>query len=306
METMFGIGMMVGPFLGGLLYEVGGFYFPFVTCGGSLVACTFVSAIFMYIKSSSEDIDDDDDDSLDSSQMEKTTYLQLLKMPAVSFCCIFLIMAEISVTWYLPSLQPFLEETFQMNPVKTGAMFMVEGATYAVFSPIWGTLLDRTKNKHCLFLFLGCLWVLVGFSLLGPAPFLSFIPKNIYIVSIGLVVQGAGVAATFITTLVYMMSASVANGAADSDQTRGMITSLWFLSENVAGYLGSAIGGATYDSMGFENSTVIVVGMQMLTLVAIAVLYKITRNAAKKENQKLLYDSTVNNNYKTIKNAASA
>ena len=45
-------------------------------------------------------------------------------------------------------------------------------------------------------------------------------------------------AATFITTLVFMMNESIANGAPDTEQTRGMITSLWFLSQNVAGYLG--------------------------------------------------------------------
>ena len=45
-------------------------------------------------------------------------------------------------------------------------------------------------------------------------------------------------AATFITTLVFMMNESIANGAPDTEQTRGMVTSLWFLSENVAGYLG--------------------------------------------------------------------
>ena len=49
---------------------------------------------------------------------------------------------------------------------------------------------------------------------------------------------GAFVAATFITTLVFMMNESVANGAPDNEQTRGMITSLWFMSENIAGYLG--------------------------------------------------------------------
>ena len=45
-------------------------------------------------------------------------------------------------------------------------------------------------------------------------------------------------AATFITTLVFMINESISNGASDTIQTRGMITSLWFLSENVAGYLG--------------------------------------------------------------------
>ena len=67
---------------------------------------------------------------------------------------------------------------------------MVEGATYAIFSPIWGLLLDRGLSPH-LTLLMGCLGVVIGFSLLGPAPFLSFIlPTNLFVVAIGLIIQG--------------------------------------------------------------------------------------------------------------------
>ena len=45
METMFGIGLMIGPFLGSVLYEVGGFNLPFVICGAALAGCPLV-AIF--------------------------------------------------------------------------------------------------------------------------------------------------------------------------------------------------------------------------------------------------------------------
>ena len=35
------------------------------------------------------------------------------------------------------------------------------------------------------------------------------------------------------------------------------------------GYIGSALGGYTYDIMGFENSTLVVIAMQILALMAI-------------------------------------
>merc|ERR1711860_224568 len=149
----------------------------------------------------------------------------------------------------------------------TGVLFMLEGLTYAICSPLWGYLLDKTQRPTMLFT-IGCVTVLTGYSLLGPAPYLSFLGKNVYFVAFGLVIQGIGVSATFISTLVFMMNESVAQGAPDTEQTRGMITSLWyeykltshshfpqkiaflnfrFVSENVAGWLGSSIGGVTYD-----------------------------------------------------------
>ena len=44
---MHGFGLMAGPFLGGLLYEIGGFYFPFAICGGILMLCAVLSALFL-------------------------------------------------------------------------------------------------------------------------------------------------------------------------------------------------------------------------------------------------------------------
>ena len=121
METMFGLGMMIGPFIGGVLYEVDGFYFPFVVCGGALVvvAIAAIPILNMEDKSGSETA------TTTSIVEESTPFLKLLKMPCVTICCLVLILAEASVTWYLPSLQPFLEENFHLTPMATGAMFMV-------------------------------------------------------------------------------------------------------------------------------------------------------------------------------------
>ena len=115
---------------------------------------------------------------------------------------------------------------------------MVEGATYAIFSPIWGILFDHGWNPH-LMLLIGCFGVILAFFLLGPANvLLPFLPKNIIVIAIGLIIEGSSVAATYITTLVFMMNESIANGAPDTEQTRVMITSLWLMSQDIAGYLG--------------------------------------------------------------------
>lgn len=280
LETMGGLGMMVGPFLGGLLYEVDGFYFPFVVCGGSLVVCAIVTSFLI------PEVENDVNDSANDQKSTPTKFITLLKMPSITISCFLLIISEMSVTWYLPTLQPFLEKNFQnISTVTTGAMFMVEGATYAVFSPLWGILLDRGLSPP-ISLLIGCLGVTFGYTLLGPAPFMSFLPKNIFIVATGLVIQGSCVAATFITTLVFMMDESIANGAADTVQTRGMITSLWFLSENIAGYLGSTVGGFTYDRMGFENSTLIVIGLQLVALIPLIVLWHCYKKSKQSKSSK--------------------
>ena len=86
---------------------------------------------------------------------------------------------------------------------------MVEGATYAIFSPVWGILFDRGWNPH-LMLLIGCVGVILAFFLLGPANILlPFLPNNIIVISIGLIIEGSCVAATYITTLVFMINESI-------------------------------------------------------------------------------------------------
>ena len=61
-----------------------------------------------------------------------------------------------------------------------------------------------------------------------------------------------------------MFSSSVKSGhVADTEQTNGMVTSLWYSFQGIGGYLGSAGGGWAYNEMGFKNSTLIIIGTQV-------------------------------------------
>merc|ERR1712088_578934 len=47
LETFFGLGMILGPFIGGVLYEIGGFILPFVILGGDLIAATLFVVVVL-------------------------------------------------------------------------------------------------------------------------------------------------------------------------------------------------------------------------------------------------------------------
>ena len=63
-----------------------------------------------------------------------------------------------------------------------------------------------------------------------------------------------------------MLSSVKSGRVPDTEQTNGMVTSLWFSFECLGGYLGSAGGGWAYDEIGFRNSTLIVIGIQVRSL----------------------------------------
>ena len=107
METMFGLGLTTGPFIGSILYQLGGFYLPFAVCGTSLVLCSILAA-FLFKPVVDQNDDDDDVDrnlaAVQQQQQRKAKFGDLLKVPSISFCCLLQVITGISMTWYLPSL----------------------------------------------------------------------------------------------------------------------------------------------------------------------------------------------------------
>ena len=192
METSFGIGMTIGPAVGGILYDYKGFYFPFAIVGGILVCCSIVSAFI--IDKSKSDIDSEQDlTSLEGGRMDgkpvDTSYCKLLSTAAITIPFIILTLSEMSIAWFLPTLEPFLSESFSLDSTMSGIMFSLEGLTYAAFSPVWGILLDRGISPYFTMI-LGVACQIVGLSLLGPARYFEFIPKSPYTTGAGLFILG--------------------------------------------------------------------------------------------------------------------
>ena len=56
-------------------------------------------------------------------------------------------------------------------------------------------------------------------------------------------------------------------------KVKSMVSSLWVVANFVGGWVGSSLGGLTYDQLGFESSSVIVTVVLAVTSVALAVLW---------------------------------
>ena len=88
-----------------------------------------------------------------------------------------------------------------------------------------------------------------------------------------------GIAASFIVTLTYMLSetSKADRTIRDTEQTRGMITSLWLIAENIGGWLGSFCGGIAYDSLGFEGSSIVIIALQGIIVIGIPYIWYRTK-----------------------------
>ena len=63
----------------------------------------------------------------------------------------------------------------------------------------------------------------------------------------------------------------------DTEQTRGMITSLWLIAENIGGWLGSFLGGVAYDNLGFESGSLLIIGLQGIIVLGIPYVWYRTK-----------------------------
>lgn len=85
-----------------------------------------------------------------------------------------------------------------MGPVLLGVVFIINGAVYAGSAPFWGYLVDKNVNPKVI-AFIGSLFIIAGFVVVGPASFLPY-ETSINFVITGLVLHGLGIGAILVSS----------------------------------------------------------------------------------------------------------
>jgi len=278
METMLGLGTTLGPVLGGLLYQLGGFYLPFLALGGLLVLCGLLGLCILPPSEGGEEDPDDGEDGEEEAHDLK--YRTLLGVPSVLVASLVLVLTGVASEWYQPTLEPYLREQFDLTPFQASLFFMIDGATYALATPVWGLLLDKGVNSFTTLL-LGSIVISVSYLGLGPCPPLA---PSITQVCVASALHGIGMSANFIATLTAMLSAGGKRAAGgETEQLRGMITSIWVTSESVGGFLGATGGAAAYDSVGWTWSCIFVAVMQVASMLLVLGVWLCPQKPSMKE-----------------------
>jgi len=291
LETMIGFGTTIGPFIGGLLFEYGGFCLPFVTCGILLLFCGCMAYLVL-------DPNEEKDAAAEEEEegpVVKGSFRVLLSNPVMLLACIVTVVTGMSTQWYQPSLEPYVRTQFGLSPFQASLLFIIDGGIYALITPIIGKLLDKGLDCRVVLVF-GSGIICFGYLLLAPAPPFLFEPSLMQI-CVGSGVHGVGMALNFIGTLTLMTQQSEKKG--NSEQIQGMVTSIWITCESLGGFIGATAGGAAFDKLGWSTSCVLVAGCQTVAMVlvvsgwlaGIVRLYTNSKVYRKEEYKKLIDDS---------------
>ncbi|KAG4080250.1 hypothetical protein HA402_010742 [Bradysia odoriphaga] len=266
LETFFGLGLIVGPMVGGTLYSVGGYFLPFVVLGSALFLTALLTACVLP-KHPHE---------CDAGQAGPNLKT-VLRIPGVVVCAVGICATSASIGFLSATLEPHLRQ-FDLGPILLGMIFVINGGIYALAAPICGLLVDKHINpkiSSCM----GSIFIAAGFCLVGPISFLPMETKLGTIIS-GLVLHGLGIACQLVASFSDALRTSIQNGLPDNIETYGLISGLWTSTFALGAFIGPSVSGALYDSIGFRESTIFIVSLHAVVAVMIAIFLIIEKRQA--------------------------
>lgn len=256
METFFGLGLIVGPTVGGALYEVGGYTLPFVVLGVLLLGAAIMTCCLLPSVGT---------DASAEANNSSGQFLAALKLPSILLACFAIMSASISIGFLQATLEPHLRP-LELSPLKMGLMFVLNGSTYALTAPFWGWLCDRHFTPRVITA-LGGVVVVASFVFVGPMPFLN-LNTTLGLCIGALIFHGVGFGAELVSTFAGAHRDVVENGFPDDLSTYGLVSGIWTSTFALGCFIGPSAGGVLMDAIGFRWATVFVAALHVIVALS--------------------------------------
>jgi len=263
-ELFFGIGEIVGPVVGGALYEVGGFTLPFAVMGSIL----FLSSIFVFfVLPESPPIQQD-------PNAAKPSMREALSKPSILIALFKVATAAASIGFLQTTLEPHLHyiktpSGVPLSSFQVGALFMVVGGTYGLSLPLWGIMCDsKLRNSPKYVELIGAFLIAIGFLVLGPFKYLPF-KKTLGSIIVGMTIHGFGLGASVVGGFSDAHKSAIRCGFPDTIDTYGLVSGLWTSVFACGAFVGPTVGGALYDAITFRWAIMFIVGGEVMAMLLI-------------------------------------
>ncbi len=220
---------MIGPSIGGWLYEVGGARLPFMAVA---ILAVLVAAGFMLLRVPGR-----------HAGREIVPVTAVLRTPAIAACATAVVTASATTSMFEPVLALHLA-TMQVGPARIGLVFGIAAVVTTTLHPVFGRMADHWGARRLTLL--GLMLSAPGIVLLGQT--WSF-ESTIVLYVIGAV----AIALVITPSLAYMAEATSSAGIGSFGVAYGLYNMAWG-----AGLLGGpAIGGFLYERVGFAALSLI-------------------------------------------------
>ncbi|XP_032959361.1 MFS-type transporter SLC18B1 isoform X2 [Rhinolophus ferrumequinum] len=163
LEIFSGLGLVLGPPLGALLYQSFGYEVPFIFLG---CITLLMVPLNMCILPNYE------------SNPGKHSFWKLITLPKVALISFVINSLSACFGFLDPTLSLFVLEKFNLPAGHVGLVFLGLALSYAISSPLFGLLSDKMPHLRKWFLVLGNLITAGCYMLLGPVPVLHIKSEN--------------------------------------------------------------------------------------------------------------------------------
>lgn len=238
-------GMLVGPILGGVLFQFGGYPAP------GLVIAVLIVLVALLTLCPTKLVEHD------HAKKSEIGIWEILKTPGICACLALITAPMIAFSFLGPCLQSHVEGApFLLNSSGVGLVFSCSTVTYllsnAVIAPLAKRFGESTTGLGCTFL-LGTM-----FLMLGPAAFLTFVPLRTDVLCVLMLFLGFSVGGitvpleTLMTKLVLMCPREK---PLEVSQFSDSLAAVSGFAATFGAIVGPVMGGVLVQSISFSAST---------------------------------------------------
>ncbi|XP_030054327.1 MFS-type transporter SLC18B1 [Microcaecilia unicolor] len=236
LEIFTGLGLVLGPPVGGFLYQSFGYEIPFIAVG-CVVLLMVPLNIWILPRY----------DSLPG----KDSFWKLFTLPKVVFLCLVIFSLSSCLGFLDPTMSLFVVKMFKLPIGYVGLVFLGLALSYSLSSPLLGIISDKKPNLRKWLLVIGNLGTAICFFLLGPAP-IFHIKSQLWLFVLILVLNGLCLGLSSIPIFPEMLECTYKNGFEEGLSTLGLISGLFGAMWSVGSFVGPTLGGFLNEKLQFE------------------------------------------------------
>ncbi|XP_068436789.1 MFS-type transporter SLC18B1 isoform X2 [Clinocottus analis] len=257
LEVFTGLGLILGPPLGGWFYQSFGYEVPFLLLGCLLL---IMVPFNMYILPSIE------------AEPSKDSFFLLLSKGKIILMCYTVFTLSGGLGLLDATLSLFAMEKFNLSAGYVGLILLGLSLPYCLGSPLFGFITDKYPSTRPWFVVCGGTATAFGFFMLGPVPFLH-IPNRLWLVILMLSVIGVSLGMTAIPMFPEIISCAYEQGYEEGLSTLGMVSGLFGAFWSLGMFYGPIVGGLITQHLSFEWAAAVHGALTLLGAFFLAVYY---------------------------------
>ncbi|XP_021429467.2 MFS-type transporter SLC18B1 isoform X1 [Oncorhynchus mykiss] len=257
LEIFTGLGLILGPPIGGWLYQSFGYEVPFMALGCFL----FLMVPFnIYILPSF------------AADPTKDSFFRLFTRLKIVLICFAIFTLSSGLGFLDATLSIYAIDKFDLSPGYVGLLLLGLSLPYCLASPLLGIVSDRFPSTRPWLMVLGGLSTATGFWFLGPVPILQ-IQSQLWLLVFMLGVIGFSLSMIAIPTFPEILNCAYENGFEEGLSTLGLVSGLFGAVWSIGMFCGPTLGGFTTQQLSFEWAASVQGGLAFLAAFFLGIYF---------------------------------